>query len=349
MNDFKKLTICRPDDWHVHFRDNNILKAVVAFTARQFARAMVMPNLIRPVKTMSDSIAYRQRILEASPKDIKFNPLMVCYLTDDACSNEIIIGYKEKIFAAVKFYPSGATTNSEFGVTDITQVYSLFEKMSQVGMPLLVHGEVMSEDIDIFDREAIFIEKVLVPLVMRFPELKIVLEHVTTKEAVDFVCEQNSNIGATITAHHMIINRSDMFQGGIRPHLFCLPIAKRESHRIALRKAATSGHQSFFLGTDTAPHLKNTKETACGCAGIFSAPTALEMYAQIFEEEKALDQLESFASHNGANFYGLPINKDKITLERSFTEVPEFVAVSKKERIIPFLAGEKLNWKLAGI
>ena len=310
---------------------------------------MVMPNLIRPVKTMSDSIAYRQRILEASPKDIKFNPLMVCYLTDDACSNEIIIGYKEKIFAAVKFYPSGATTNSEFGVTDITQVYSLFEKMSQVGMPLLVHGEVMSEDIDIFDREAIFIEKVLVPLVMRFPELKIVLEHVTTKEAVDFVCEQNSNIGATITAHHMIINRSDMFQGGIRPHLFCLPIAKRESHRIALRKAATSGHQSFFLGTDTAPHLKNTKETACGCAGIFSAPTALEMYAQIFEEEKALDQLESFASHNGANFYGLPINKDKITLERSFTKVPEFVAVSKKERIIPFLAGEKLNWKLAGI
>ncbi|MDA0998401.1 MAG: dihydroorotase [Proteobacteria bacterium] len=343
------VTIRRPDDWHVHFRDGAVLAAVVPLTARQFARAIVMPNLLPPVTTVAVAKAYRERIKAAVPEDMSFQPLMTAYLTDCTDPGELSRGHAEDVFTAVKLYPAGATTNSSSGVTDIRNVRKTLERMQEIGMPLLVHGEVTDPAVDIFDREAVFIERVMTPLLRDFPALKIVFEHITTKNAADFVMSDGSGrLAATITAHHLVINRSDIFKGGIRPHLYCLPIAKREVHRLALRKAATSGDGRFFLGTDTAPHARHLKETACGCAGIFSAPAALEIYARVFDEDGALGKLEAFASLNGPAFYGLPVNEDRITLRRQATTVPAEVATAEGFAIEPFLAGETLWWKLTG-
>ncbi|MAH83330.1 MAG: dihydroorotase [Rhodospirillaceae bacterium TMED8] len=345
-----RLTIRRPDDWHVHFRDGPMLNVVVPWTARQFGRAIVMPNLTPPITTISAATAYRERILAAVEGNSGFIPLMTYYLTDTADIHEITKGHAEGAFFAVKFYPAGATTNSDAGVTEVKNVMHVFERMEKIGMPLLVHGEVTSPDVDVFDREAIYIEQVLSPIVREFPSLKIVFEHVTTKEAVDFVHARSSEapgcMAATITAHHLVINRSDMFKGGIRPHLYCLPIAKRESHRLALRAAATSGSTSFFLGSDTAPHTRNAKESACGCAGIFSAPIALEKYMQVFDEENALVNFEAFASLNGPKFYGLSCNQETITLERGDADPPESVKTYEDEMIRVFEGGEPTTWRL---
>ncbi len=347
MSEAKSLTIRRPDDWHVHFRDGAMLAAVVPLTARQFARAIVMPNLVPPVTTTAAAAAYRTRILAAVPADVRFEPLMTAYLTDDTDPDELARGHAEGVFTAVKLYPAGATTNSASGVTDIKKAYPALERMQKIGMPLLVHGEVTDGAVDIFDREAVFIERVLSPLLKAMPALKVVFEHITTKDAADFVAADTSGrLGATVTAHHLVINRTDIFKGGIRPHLYCLPIAKREVHRLALRKAATSGDARFFLGTDTAPHAQHLKEAACGCAGIFSAPNALEVYTRVFEEEAALDRLEAFASLNGPAFYGLPVNSETVTLERREWTVPESVVTSEGTPVQPFLAGERLGWKL---
>ncbi len=342
------LTIQRPDDWHVHFRDGNMLKAVALHTARQFGRAIVMPNLVPPVTTIDAAKAYRERILATLPAGSNFTPLMTCYLTDTADADEIINGYQEDVFAAVKFYPAGATTNSDSGVTDIKNVSGVFERMQESGMPLLVHGEITDPETDIFDREALYIDQVLTPIMTDFPELKIVMEHVTTKDAVDFVRSHQSGgrLAATITAHHLVINRTDIFKGGINPHLYCLPIAKREVHRLALRDAATSGEASFFLGTDTAPHARHAKESACGCAGVFTAPTALETYAQVFDDEGALDKLEAFASLNGPAFYGREVNADTVTLARTNWTPDEFVTTQDDDPVRVFGGGEVLNWKL---
>lgn len=345
MTQRDQLTISKPDDWHVHFRDGDILKTVVPFTARQFSRAVVMPNLMPPITNVESAKAYRDRIIASVPSQYKFNPLMTCFMTNNTKIEEIKRGFMDGVFLGVKLYPMGATTNSELGVTNITRVYDVLGKMSLIGIPLLVHGEVTDPDIDIFDREAVFIERILIPLIREFPELKIVIEHLTTEEGVSFVQSEGEYVAGTITAHHLIINRSDIFKNGIRPHLYCLPIAKRERHRLALRKAATSGDQSFFLGTDTAPHSRILKESACGCAGIFSAPFALETYTQIFDEENALDKLEAFASINGAKYYGLPINKEKITLKHKASFVPNSIKCSNEETLIPFLSGKRLNWK----
>jgi dihydroorotase len=345
-----QLTIRRPDDWHVHFRDGAMLAAIAPHTARQFARAIVMPNLMPPVTTIAMAEAYRQRIMAVLPSDADFMPLMTCYLTDTASPDEIAQGHEIGAFTAVKFYPAGATTNSDAGVTDVKHVHSVFERMQKIGMPLLVHGEVTDGSVDVFDREAVYIERVLTPIVRDFPELKIVFEHVTTKDAVDFVTDRYDQaphtIGATITAHHLVINRNDLFRGGIRPHLYCLPIAKRETHRLALRKAATSGAAPFFLGTDTAPHARVAKETACGCAGIFTAPSALETYTQVFDEAGALDNLEAFASRNGPAFYGLPVNESSVTLQRQPTSLPETIETADGEHIQVFGGGEELPWRL---
>jgi dihydroorotase len=338
------LTIRRPDDWHVHLRDGAMLAAVLPYTARQFARAVVMPNLVPPVTTVAAAEAYRARILAALPDGADFTPLMTCYLTDSSDPEEVARGYRDGVFAAVKLYPAKATTNSAFGVTDLARTMPVLERMAAIGMPLLVHGEVTDPEIDIFDREAVFIERVLAPLVRRLPELKIVLEHVTTKEAVDFVAAAPATVGATITAHHLVINRNAIFAGGLRPHMYCLPVAKREAHRLALRRAAVSGGTKFFLGTDTAPHPKHDKESGCGCAGIFTAPTALEVYAQVFDEEGALDRLEAFASENGPRFYGLPLNEGRVTLRRAPQTVPERAA-EVAGPVVPFLAGEELRWR----
>ena len=340
------LTIRRPDDWHVHLRDGDMLKAVAPYTARVFGRGLIMPNLAPPVTTRKAARAYRDRIVAATG-DSGFTPLMSCYLTDDAKAGDIAEGFKDGTFAAVKLYPAGATTNSTDGVTDISNVTGVLERMQQIGMPLLVHGEVTNPAVDIFDREAAFIERVLDPLLGDFPGLKVVFEHVTTSEAVAYVRDKASQVGATITAHHLLINRSDIFRGGIRPHLYCLPVAKREKHRLALRQAATSGEACFFLGTDTAPHAVSAKEAACGCAGIFTAPTALELYATVFDEEGALDKLEAFASLNGAAFYGLEPNPGTVTLSRSNAMVPETVAVADGEGVSPFMAGESCGWTVA--
>jgi dihydroorotase len=338
------LTIRRPDDWHVHLRDGTLLTAVLPFTARQFARAVVMPNLLPPVTSIAAAEAYRGRILAALPLGAAFTPLMTCYLTDKSRPDEIESGFHDGVFTAVKLYPARATTNSAAGVTDIARVHAVLERMALIGMPLLVHGEVTDPDVDIFDREAVFIERVLAPLVHRLPELKIVFEHITTAEAADFVIATGPNIGATITAHHLVINRNAIFAGGLRPHMYCLPVAKRERHRLALRRAATSGNPKFFLGTDTAPHPVKDKENACGCAGIFIAPAALEIYARVFEEESALDRFEAFASENGARFYGLPLNEGQITLHRETWTVPEDIPAGAG-RIVPFLAGDILRWR----
>ena len=340
------ITIRRPDDWHVHLRDGAMLKGVLPATARTFARAIVMPNLVPPVTTVAAAEAYRARILAALPPELegRFTPLMTCYLTDDAVPAEIEGGFRAGIFTAVKLYPAHATTNSASGVTDLAKCAAVLAAMERLQMPLLIHGEVTDASVDVFDRERVFIERHLTGLVRDFPGLKIVLEHVTTKDAVDFVRGAGPTIGATITAHHLIINRNAIFAGGLRPHMYCLPVAKRESHRLALRHAATSGDPKFFLGTDSAPHPLHNKEQDCGCAGIFSAPAALEIYAQVFDEENALDQFEAFAALNGPRFYGLPPNDETITLKREAWLVPPVVS-SAAGAVKVFRGGERLGWK----
>ena len=341
MNDPTRLSIRRPDDWHVHLRDGDMLDAVAPYTARQFARAIVMPNLVPPVIGVAAAEAYRERIRAALPKDCDFTPLMTCYLVDRAEAGEIVRGFEDGVFAACKLYPAHATTNSAHGVTDIGTLAPALEAMQRIGMPLLVHGEVTDPDIDIFDREAVFIDRVLTGLIRDFPGLKIVFEHITTAEAVAFVESAGANVAATVTPHHLVINRNAIFEGGLRPHAYCLPVAKRERHRLAVRRAATSGSPKFFLGTDSAPHAVGAKESACGCAGIFNAPFAIETYAMVFEEEGALDRLEAFASENGPLFYGLPLNREEIVLERAPVTVPDSAA-----GVAVFMAGTELPWRL---
>jgi dihydroorotase len=337
------VTLRRPDDWHLHLRDGAMLAAVLPLTARQFARAIIMPNLVPPVTDVASALAYRGRILAALPKGADFTPLMTCYLNDTTDPAELERGHRDGVFTAVKLYPARATTNSAHGITDIAKTYTALERMATLGLPLLVHGEVTDPEIDVFDREAVFIERVLVPLHRRFPTLKIVLEHVTTEEAVAFVAAAGPTVAATITAHHLVINRNALFVGGIRPHMYCLPIAKREKHRQALRRAATSDNARFFLGTDSAPHPRADKENACGCAGIFTAASALEIYAEVFAEENALGRLEAFASLNGPRFYGLKPNERRITLRRGVARVPPRIAAGDTE-LVPFLAGEEIGW-----
>jgi dihydroorotase len=337
----------RPDDWHVHLRDGAMLTGVVNFTARQFARAIVMPNLAPPVTTVAAAEAYRSRILAALEPGLSFTPLMTCYLTDSIDAVEIERGFAAGVFTACKLYPAHATTNSSHGVTDIKNIRGALETMQRIGMPLLLHGEVTDKHVDIFDREAVFIDRILSKLVSDFPALKIVLEHITTEEAATFVAEGPATLAATITPHHLDYNRNAMFEGGIRPHFYCLPVAKREHHRLALRKAATSGSPKFFLGTDSAPHAVHAKEAACGCAGVFCAPHALESYAKVFDEENAMDRLEAFASENGPRFYGLPLNEERITLHRERQAVPARISAGGTE-IVPFHAGATLGWRIAG-
>jgi dihydroorotase len=332
------ITIRHPDDWHVHLRDGEMLERVAPYTARQFARALVMPNLVPPVTTVAAAAAYRDRISVAAGPG--FTPLMTAYLTDLTDPAEIERGHGEGIWLAAKLYPAGATTNSDSGVTGIANIRRVLERMEKIGMVLCVHGEVTDPDVDVFDREAVFIERVLEGIVRDFPGLRIVFEHITTADAADFVLQSGPNIGATITPHHLHINRSALFAGGLRPHMYCLPVAKREAHRAAIRAAAVSGSEKFFLGTDSAPHARSAKESACGCAGIFNAPFALESYAAVFDAEGALDRFEGFASLNGARFYGLPVNDDQVALERTPVTVPDEV-----EGLVPFHAGETLGWR----
>jgi dihydroorotase len=338
------LTIRRPDDWHVHLRDGDVLRAVAPYTARQFARAIVMPNLVPPVTTPEAASAYRERIVEAAGPG--FTPLMTCYLTDETDADEVARGFEQGMWVAAKLYPAGATTNSASGVTDVRTIYPVLARMAEIGMVLCVHGEVTDPDVDVFDREAVFIERILSRLVEDFPALKIVLEHITTADAVEFL-RGRETVAATVTPQHLTINRNALFAGGLRPHAYCLPVAKREKHRLAVRDAATSGEPNIFLGTDSAPHARSAKESGCGCAGIFNAPFALETYAAVFDAEGKLDKLEAFASINGPRFYGLPLNEGSITLERAEVNVPERIESDGIE-IIPFRAGETLGWKLAG-
>ena len=340
-----RLVLRRPDDWHVHLRDGDMLEAVVNHTARVFARAIIMPNLVPPVTTVEAANAYRERIIKAADSAHGFKPLMTCYLTDDLAASEVEQGFTEGVFTAAKLYPANATTNSAAGVTDVKNIYSVLEAMQRLGMPLLVHGEVTDAEIDIFDREAIFIERVLSKVIADFPDLKVVFEHITTAEAAAFVEASSDNVAATITPHHLEYNRNAMFEGGIRPHYYCLPVAKREKHRLALRRSAKSGSPKFFLGTDSAPHTVGAKESACGCAGVFNAPVAIESYAKTFEEEGALETLEAFASENGPRFYGLPLNDDKIILEKRENPIPEFLEAADL-KIAPFHGGEVLGWSL---
>ncbi|GIU66197.1 dihydroorotase [Candidatus Phycosocius spiralis] len=342
-----RLVIHRPDDWHVHLRDGAMLAGVVNATARQFARAIVMPNLVPPVTKAAAADAYRSRILAAVETGLDFTPLMTCYLTDDSDPEDITYGFKVGIFTAAKLYPAHATTNSSHGVTDFTNLYRVFAAMEKIAMPLLVHGEVTQSHIDIFDREAVFIEQILSQIMRDFPALKIVFEHITTSEAVDFVEASTHPIAATITPHHLEFNRNAMFEGGIRPHFYCLPVAKREVHRLALRRAAISGSPKFFLGTDSAPHTVGAKESACGCAGIYNAPYALESYAKVFEEEGALDRLEGFASQFGPRFYGLPSNQNHIVLEKTAQAIPPHLDIAGNH-VVPFHAGQTLNWTFQG-
>ncbi|MEO6153325.1 MAG: dihydroorotase [Croceibacterium sp.] len=335
------LTIRRPDDWHVHLRDGDMLRAVVGYTARQFARAIVMPNLAPPVTTAAMAAAYRERIVAALPADADFTPLMTCYLTDATDPADLAAGFADGVFTAAKLYPAGATTNSASGVTDLARIRPVLERMAEIGMVLCVHGEVTDPDVDVFDREAVFIESVLAPLVRDLSQLKVVFEHATTQQAVEFVTAASVNVAATITPQHLHLNRNAMLVGGIRPHAYCLPVAKREKHRLALRRAATSGSPKFFLGTDSAPHLRGAKESGCGCAGIFNAPFALESYLAVFEAEGALDRFEGFASEHGARFYGLPLNAGTVTLEKAPTQVPGELA-----GVVPFHAGETLTWRI---
>ena len=339
------ITLTRPDDWHVHLRDGEAMNAVVAETARQFQRAIVMPNLKPPVVTVADAQAYRARILSALPADTEFNPLMTLYLTDRTEPSEIDNAKRSGFVHGVKYYPAGATTNSDSGVTAIANVHPVLEAMQRVGLPLLIHGEVTASHVDMFDREQVFVETLLAQIVRDFPALKIVLEHVTTKEAAEFVRDASPNVAATITPQHLLYSRNALFVGGLRPHYYCLPILKRESHRQALVAAATSGSPKFFLGTDSAPHSKASKENACGCAGCYSAPAALELYAEAFEDAGALHRLEAFASFNGPDFYGLARNVNRVTLKREPWTMPSDYAFGG-ERIVPLRAGETIRWKL---
>lgn len=340
------LTMREPDDWHLHLRDDAMLALTADFSARQFARAIIMPNLVPPVTTVVAAEAYRDRILGALPPGRSFTPLMTAYLTDEIDPDEIETGFERGVFTACKLYPAGATTNSAAGVTDVHNIRSVLDRMQAIGMPLLVHGEVASPDIDIFDREAAFLETVLEPMLRDFPALKVVLEHITTADSVQFIQAAGPTLAATITPHHLRIDRNALFEGGMRPHAYCLPVAKRRHHRTALRQAAISGDPKFFLGTDSAPHLKQDKESACGCAGIFCAPAALESYALTFDEEDALDRLEGFASVFGPRFYGLPLNEGTITLHREAYTVPEAVTGDDLS-VVPFHAGETLAWRAA--
>jgi dihydroorotase len=342
----RTITITRPDDWHLHLRDGAQLRAVLPDTARRFARAIIMPNLKPPVTTTRLALEYRDRILAALPAGTRFQPLMTLYLTDQTPPAEIAAARASGAVHAVKYYPAGATTHSDAGVTDIARCRGALEAMEKHDLPLLVHGEVTDPEVDVFDRERVFIERVLAPLVSRFPRLRVVLEHVTTREAVEFVTEAPPRVAATITAHHLLLSRDALFAGGIRPHLYCLPVLKREGHRRALVKAATSGNARFFLGTDSAPHARHTKETTCGCAGIYTAHAGIELYAEAFAAAGALDRLENFASRHGAQFYRLPVNGDSITLTESPWSVPEEVAFGP-DRLVPLRAGATVAWKLA--
>jgi len=345
MSDSQTITIRRPDDWHVHLRDGAVMAGVLPYTARQFARAIVMPNLSPPVTRAADAAAYRERILAALPAGLDFTPLMTCYLTDGIDADDVAFGHSEGIFTAAKLYPAHATTGSAHGVTDIANIYPALERMEKIGMPLLIHGEVTDKDVDIFDREAVFIERTLRKLVRDLPGLKVVFEHITTAEAADFVDAAGPNVAATITPQHLHINRNAMLVGGIRPHAYCLPVAKREKHRLALRKAAVSGSAKYFLGTDSAPHAVSAKENSCGCAGIFNAPYAIESYLAVFDEEGALDKFEAFASENGPRFYGLPLNEGTVTLQKGGEAVPGTLDANGTP-IVPFHAGETLGWRL---
>ena len=341
-----QLKLARPDDWHLHLRQGEVMRSVVGMTAKQMGRAIVMPNLSPPVRNAQEALRYRKEIVCSLPKGTNFNPLMTLYLTDKTTKQNIIeAGNNEHVYA-VKLYPAGATTNSESGVTSVMGVYPVIEQMQKEGVPLLVHGEVTHADIDVFDREKVFIETVLAPLLKNFPELKVVLEHITTKEAVDFVSGSSDNVAATITAHHLLANRNHMLVGGIKPHYYCLPVLKRKSpHQEALIAAATSGSAKFFLGTDSAPHDKYQKESACGCAGVFSAHAAIELYAEVFDRANKIEMLEGFASHHGPDFYGLKRNTESITLEKNSWVVPESYKLANSE-IVPFFGGRSLSWKL---
>ena len=339
------LTITRPDDWHLHVRDGEVLAHVVPHTARCFARAIIMPNLKPPVTTVQKALSYRERVLAAVPEKFSFEPLMTLYLTDNTSPEEIRLAVENPHVHAVKYYPAGATTNADSGVTDISHTYAALEVMEELGLPLLIHGEVTDPRVDVFDREVVFIETVLIPLLQRYPKLRVVLEHITTRQAVEFIQATQSNVAATITAHHLMMNRNAMFQGGIRPHHYCLPVLKREVHRQALINAATSGSPKFFLGTDSAPHGKTAKESACGCAGMYTAHAAIEFYAEAFEQANALDKLEGFSSFYGPDFYGLPRNSDSITLSKQDWDIPQSLTFAD-DSLIPLRAGERVSWKL---
>ena len=344
MNSFN---IIKPDDWHLHLREGLVLKNIVHFSSKSFGRAIVMPNTKDPITTIKKATAYRNSIMAALPENSKFEPLMTIYLTDETDKKELIKGFKDKVFFAAKLYPANATTNSNYGVKKIKNLYEIFESMQDHGIPLLIHGEVSDPEVDIFDREEVFIDRELLPLVKRFPKLKIVLEHITTSYAVDFV--QQNNIGATITPHHLHINRNAMFFGGLNSDFYCLPVAKREVNRLALRKAATSGKECFFLGTDSAPHMRKWK-AFCGCAGIFNSPVSIGSYLKVFEEENSLENFEKFASLNGPNFYNLSPNKEKIKLVTKSNKVPEFIDILDQNNVVgqikPFHAGETLKWQV---
>ena len=341
----RSLTLTRPDDWHVHLRDADMLPRVVPDTARRFARAIVMPNLSPPVTTTAQALTYRRRVLDAVPGGFRFEPLMTLYLTDNTPPSEIAAAKASGVVHGVKWYPAGATTNSQHGVTDIRRCDAVLAAMEEHDLPLLVHGEVTDPSVDVFDREQVFIERLLIPLIGRFPRLRVVLEHITTRQAVDFVMQAHSRVAATITAHHLLLNRNALFSDGLRPHHYCLPVLKREEHRKALLTAATSGNPKFFLGTDSAPHHKRAKESACGCAGIYTAHAAIELYAEAFDQMGTLDRLEAFASHYGADFYHLPRNRDRITLEcQSWLVPPQFG--DGQDAFVPLRAGETIAWRL---
>ena len=339
------ITITRPDDWHLHLRDGAEMAAVLPDTAKRFARAIVMPNLKPPMTSVELARAYRDRILAALPRGLEFTPLMTLYLTDNTLPQEIERAKASGFIHAVKLYPAGATTHSQLGVTDLTKVSAVLAVMEAIGLPLLVHGEITDVEIDVFDREHVFIERLLRPLVGRYPKLRLVLEHITTKQAAEFVAAAGPNIGATITAHHLLLNRNALFQGGVRPHHYCLPVLKREEHRQALVNAATSGNPKFFLGTDSAPHAQHTKENACGCAGVYTANTAIELYAEVFDRADALDKLEGFASFFGPDFYGLPRNVKKITLSKTSMIIPAVLPFGR-HALVPFRAGEEVAWSI---
>ena len=342
-----RISLVRPDDWHLHLRDGDEMRSVVTYSATAFSRAMIMPNLKPPVVTTEQAQAYRKRILQALPDSCRFQPMMTLYLTDNTPAEEIRRAKTAGTVLAVKYYPAGATTNSDSGVTDIRKCAAVLDEMSETGVPLLVHGEVTDPEVDVFDREKVFIERELVPLTRRHPALRVVLEHITTADAVKFIHAASENVAATITVHHLLLNRNSIFLGGVRPHHYCLPVLKREEHRKALLAAATSGNPRFFLGTDSAPHERTTKEARCGCAGIFTAHAALELYTEVFESQDALDRLEGFASFHGADFYRLPRNRETITLQRRAWSVPQSLVFADGE-LVPLRAGETIQWKIAG-